>query len=671
MKSKKLFKKLSLTFLGLAGLATGTIALIPNNFSNNNQLTLDSSTQQLDVKNTESSNLNVQNNDSYNTFVSEYGYLNVDQSSTLITFSDWFGFTKWTFNINKNSKELFGSQRSTSDIKVRALDDLGTVLVYGDLDSNNSFMFQLNIDNGTIFPRNKNALVGTGSDTTIIPSINVANVTDENKVILSPKINHESNNGTLKIKFSIVDLNTYGDPTNLEYSSTPSANANTINVFYEITGAIEKTGDDGGIYYVFSVKGYNTTNNTSTDNTHTNNLKLMIWMILFRVNNGNYTTDNYSYSAFTNRNDFITISNGDVPVQEYINKKYMEDMEYTTITRYNYEDGSKNWSSILTVIKWKKTWDFQSKFAKNDLYGVSIDSKVTSWSNWASNMLPARPTSFAVGGQADRTSAPVDLVTTQRDGKLRIWAVCYEIGNQSTSNKMALMPIEPTTLSNANITSKYWMDLQTTYEYPEFNVVIIPNKKYTASANILGIVDWNQTGSTTLNSKSFKFLNASTQATLEDVTTYALLNSDEELETIYKDKIEIGIEQQIAKDASAITMNGSPIEVENLNYSNLKISDDLKNVSGTITFDVKSWFNSPNASSSSDYNTSTISRTIRIGDFSNTNSKPNNKTNTSYIFPGLNNDILAFSLIISAALIVAGLGMFTFKHFQNKKTIEE
>lgn len=660
MKSKKLFKKLSLTFLGLAGLATGTIALIPNNFSNNNQLTLDSSTQQSDVKTT-SSNLSVQSNDSYNTFNSESGYLSVDQSSTLITFSNWFGFKVWSFNVNENSKELFGSQRTASNIKVRALDNLQTVLVYGDLDSNNSFMFQLNLTNGSIHPvSGKNSLVGTSegvnNDSTIIPSVNVANVTDDNYVILSPKINL---NNTFKVTFSVVSLTSYNQFTNnKDYSKTTSNSTSSIDVFYEITGAIKKTDKSSqNTYYVFSVKGYNTTNNGTT-----NTFTIRNWMMLFRVVNDAVTTADLYSSSCSNA---ITVNNGNTNVQDFINEKYMNNMEFVTGTRYNYSSSDKNLTTILTTIKWKEYWDIQSQFLKNNLFGVNIDANVVTSTGWT-NTSSFKPTAFEVAGNANQTSAPIDLVWTEREGITRFWVVCQEIGNQNQSDKISLVPIEPSVITQSStITSSYWMDLQTNYTYPEFEISFIPNSTYTTTANILGLINWNEKDAEggVVNSKSFKFLNATTQATVEDVSTYALTYSDQELNDKYKDSITTGIEEQIAKDASSMTENGTEIQVENLNYSNLKVSDDLKNVSGTITFDVKSWFNSPNATTSSDYKTSKITRNIMIGDFNS--SKPN--SSTGYIFPGLNNDILAFSLIVSAALIIVGLSLFTFKHFKNKK----
>lgn len=676
MDRKKLTKRISLSFLGLMSVAT--ISSVAINFSNNspsnNYSISQSETQQLTnaIKSTASLN-DLKESDIYNDYMTESGYIALDTTTATITFKNYFGLEVWTFDINKNSADIFGTSTLLKEIKVRIIENLNTVLVYGLTSSNLSYIFQLSLDDGSIYQSNgKKVLLSNSSDANaIISNLNVINVIENSsKVILLPKITAGYYDDTNKLTFSFSEVNlsdwSVDNSTDYTYSS-----GNSKNAYFEIIGAIKLYSSSNSVKnYAFNFSGFQVTQSGNSFSAET------------EIFSGWYRgpTKSQSERYLTPVTSSITTNKSSYDeVLSYLSSDVYQNMDFLSVIDY-----TTNYGELFNALKWKQNSTYtvlNKNFFSVQIYGDATPPTSSSPQNIFKCSVIDR-TSVSTGGT---TSGIIQFITTKRNGSISKWGL---VVNTTNTKQITLLPINISASSNTasgnylinlNLNSGAWSTIDTSETNPNYSVFFIPDSTYTAATNLQGLVQTSDTSGTNLSTSSFTFLNASTNIQVNtNYETYDYQFTDDQLQKSFKDNLtDADIKDKVFEAASSIqSSSGTELQVTNKDISKLTYNSSTKTLSGEITFSIPGWWNSANTSQ-----TTSVTRNIHIynddpstpggGGGNNNNGGGNNNGNggTNNILPPttiFDNQILGIGLIVSFSLVASGIMLLGVKGLSNK-----
>lgn len=679
MDRKKLTKRISLSFLGL--MSVTTISSVAINFSNNspsnNYSISQSETQQLTnaIKSTASLN-DLKESDIYNDYMTESGYIALDTTTATITFKNYFGLEVWTFDINKNSADIFGTSTLLKEIKVRIIENLNTVLVYGLTSSNLSYIFQLSLDDGSIYQSNgKKVLLSNSSDANaIISNLNVINVIENSsKVILLPKITagYYDDTNPLRFSFSEVNLLDWSVENSTDYTYSAGSSTTLKNSFHEIIGVVKLYSTSNSVKnYAFNFSGFQVKQSGSSAE------------VTAQIFTGWYRgqTKNQLNRASYPMTSKTTVNKGNYDeTLTYLSNDIFPSLDFLTITDY-----STNYAEILSALKWTQNSTFavtNTNFLASQIYGDGVPTTDQTLNVFKYSLV--KTSSVNTGGT---TSGIIQFITTKRGGSISKWGL---VVNTTNTKQIALLPINIAAgtasgnyLININLNSGVWSTIDTSETNPNYSVFFIPDSTYTASTNLQGLVQTSDTSGANVSTSSFSFLNASTNIEVNtNYETYDYQFTDDQLQKSFKDNLtDANIKDKVFEAASSIqSSSGAKLQVTNKDISKLTYNSSTKTLSGEITFSIPGWWNSANTSQ-----TTSVTRNIHIynddpstpgGGGNNNNGGGNNGGNnngnggTNNILPPttiFDNQILGIGLIVSFSLVASGIMLLGVKGLSNK-----
>lgn len=644
-KHFKILTKILLSTISLSSIAIAPNFQIVNNSSKNNLVvnSVDNQAFQFESDLSKAGNLVPNPNDIYNDYISLYGFLMVDKLSSTITFYDWFSFKQWSFNVNDNSSTLFGSQKKVATLNVKPVDNLKTILVYGNFENSESFLFQLNISDGSVYSAtNKRSIVGQKASNSVVDpnsminQINVASITSNNEVILSPKFSSSSQT-TLTFSFSVVNLNNYSvtNYTNykIEIPDEIETNANNTTTPYtfvigEIIGAIKKIDADNKVNFDFAFKLARVPKTTSN-----NVYYFQYWGGVIAFKDGVSTSKVYKYQY--SRDISINgdeINNNVNNIKNYIDSQnFLVNAPYTVITNYD-----TRYQSILVGIKKDFSWQHVGTLWWTNFFIFQLNSLQSDSTNQFANITVKETSnnSIPVGGTTSKSGAIVDFVTYKDSANLIVYGVLV---NNSNKSEMTLVKIDFAT-PNSSYSASTWMDL--TYKVtdsidPILSLKFIP--KSLQSGKIIAYI--NDLGSES-EPKLFYYniINAGTPD-IVNAPVYTFEYTDSQLNQLYETKLEdSSIYKEIAENASILYKDNVKQEVANIDYSGFKVSKDYKGLIGNLRFTVNNWWNTEQT---------TLVREMNIGNY--------------YYQPSTLN-VLLLSTMLALVVILSGFVILGFKY---------
>lgn len=550
---KLFFSSLAIFSLAITGIISGISTTKTNLISNN-------LTTNRDVA---SSNTFTppSTNDLYDDYAYVDGFVTITNNS-VINFSDWFGFHIWKFDVDANAGKLFGSSNlKVASLKVRSSLDKTQIFVYGYLSNDSSFLFRLDVENGTIVPIGD---VDSFSGNTLIEDANLLTIADGFAILTqkTPVVVGGSSQ-TYKVYTSEINLSS-GSLTNNSYDITGAKAAWYVVSFGEIIDVqkIDST-------YIFIVKAITY---DSSDNSQYRPSALMI-----KVQNGAYTTGSvYSFWSFTDSSSSFDLDN--------------------SFTILNVDQGTSQTAYISGAYSTAST-----TFGINQPSGTVVSVNLSDSNASDSNIAPyiGEITINSVTG-SDSNDSVAGITNFLYDSSNNIpYAVVADGGSNS---KIAIANLNSSTAPG-------WIDLSSigveTSDYQTINLNFVPNTSDMQETSPNGIVSSGYSGyidvkqysdpnSTTYNESKSLFLLDSTGTILSQITdvNYSLGMTDTAIFDKYKPgkvKATESTKLEVVNDLTKVEQNGEPINVVYTDNVNLDVKDQT--IEGDVILTLNNWWN--------------------------------------------------------------------------------
>lgn len=595
-------------------------------------------------------------NDLYNDYSYANGFVTINKA--VISFTDWFGFNEWSYDVNANLTTLFGSNSATvASLKVRSSTDGTQIYAYGYLSDSSSYLFKLDASNGSVVSIGNYKAIHGGNLVTnanLLTLINGVAILTQKKPI--------GDFGTIEqvtIHFSEID--SAGNVTTKDYDISKSTYANStdantgLNVasygYGEIIG-VQKEGSN----YSFEIKVIVYDDTTTSGRTDTT--KARVDVLLINVSNGTYTKGtkvgfwNYTtYSSETVNSNLdldldraaftLLTTNSNNTLTTYVTAKF--DTTTTTI-------GSSNASG-------SSAYNATNLIAYSTLTSTTYGYQTLSYSN---NQSGSDAIAGTIGFLYDQNAnTPYAIVA-----------------DTNSTSKISIFSLK----SSTNPT---WIDLSSvvsTNKTQILSVNFIPSSTTQSATTYTGYVEVQQqtdTGSTQLTeSKAFFTLNANgTSVSAPNNNVFAFAMSDSQIQSKYQNGVYLANEvtkNQLYNDLIKVNQNGQPYSGVTNTTNNLAINGNT--ITGNVVLTLKNWWNS---------GTSQVTRNVNInlassskttnpggttpGETSNTN--PNNPTPNTTTSSSTNSNDKTLYIVIPIVIIVLlaiALGIFLYVHHKKK-----
>lgn len=497
-------------------------------------------------------------NDIYNDYSYKAGYVIVSNSNDALTFYNWYGQQLWNFNITTNSTTLFGSSGGTiQTLKIRSSSDSSLMYVYGTFSDNRSYLFAINVSNGSISKfGNKSAFVSDGSANGLIYNVNLLTLSD-GYLLLFPKTPTVSGSN---VSISFSEINPYIFTINPDYSYLALTNRNldvsksvsgiSINSYGEIVMA-EKAG--AGTYYAFGIKC-----DVGNSSSHTPSL-LIITLNLSVLGTSDDTQQATTFSNLSTSSSAVDLDNVIFNVQKVYdgqnNQKVVYSMKYST-------------SSLLVKPNYNATTIGSCYIDTNN--NIKIETYNVSQSN----------------------SGAVGILNYFFDPSTN---AAYVVLANSDISKIGILTLTDSSGNFVNNSTAKWIDLSSIDTSVGTDKIIdisfIPGTLDSSDNTYSGCIQIQQQNTTT---RHFFTIDLNNSSITEQTPTYSWVNSDTAIYNKYNDSdypVNANTESLIINDLCPVIVNGTQ-ETATVTKNNLILDTNNNTILGTITLSFPSWGNS-------------------------------------------------------------------------------